>query len=308
MAFDAVGELAGSGSASVRGCEKTLISFTAGTGSDATPMSVGAASVVSVEPSVSVEDTEVEGSCAGASEERASTLPQPTATASVIAARGNVSHPPMRIGSRRSRVPDGSRSSPPSRPGCIAGSSWRFDGGDVDWFGRRVWVRRNVNRHGQFQEPKTRGSVRAIAMLQTLATALREHQLASPFSDEDDLVFASEKGTPLDGHNFVRRVFEPALRRAGLPKIRFHDLRHTFASLLIAQGEHPKLISEQLGHASVQITLDRYGHLLPASYDSAGERLNAALFGTGLQAFAGSGADNAFRAVPPVDTRCPFRQ
>jgi integrase len=172
--------------------------------------------------------------------------------------------------------------------------------GDVDWFSRRIWVRRNVTTHGQFQEPKTRGSVRAIAMPATLATALREHQLASPFSDEDDLIFANEKGSPLDGHNFVRRVFEPALRRAGLPKIRFHDLRHTFASLLIAQGEHAKLISEQLGHASVQITLDRYGHLLPASYDSAGERLDAALFGAGLQASASRGSETGVRSVPPA--------
>ena len=78
-------------------------------------------------------------------------------------------------------------------------------------------------------------------------------------------------------------IFDPALRRAGPTKIRFHDLRHSLASLLIAQGEDPKLISEQLGHASVQITLDRYGHLLPTSYDSAGEQLDAALFGSELR-------------------------
>lgn len=161
-------------------------------------------------------------------------------------------------------------------------------------------MRRNVNRHGQFQEPKTRGSVRAIAMPATLERGLREHQLASAFSSEEDLVFPNEKGTPLDGHNFVRRVFDPALRRAGLPKIRFHDLRHSFASLMLAQGEHPKLISEQLGHASVQITLDRYSHLMPQSYDSAGERLEAALFGADLQASASAAPANGFRAVPPV--------
>ena len=63
-------------------------------------------------------------------------------------------------------------------------------------------------------------------------------------------LFPSERGTPLDGGNMVCRYFRPALRKAGLPTIRFHDLRHSFASLLIAQGEHPKLISEQLGHAS----------------------------------------------------------
>jgi integrase len=77
------------------------------------------------------------------------------------------------------------------------------------------------------------------------------------------------------GH--LRRYFA-ALRKAGFPRIRFHDLRHTFAGLLIAQGEHPKLISEQLGHASVQITLDRYGHLMDQSYGDASDRLEAALF------------------------------
>src|SRR6266508_1934631 len=170
--------------------------------------------------------------------------------------------------------------------------------GDVDWNSRRVWVRRNVTHRGVFQEPKTRGSVRAIAMPATLATALREHQMASRFKDSEDLIFSTEKGTTIDGHNFVHRVFDPALRQAGLPKIRFHDLRHSFASLLIAQGEHPKLISEQLGHASVQITLDRYGHLLPASYDSAGERLDAALFGADLQASASSAVSSGYKLLP----------
>ena len=84
----------------------------------------------------------------------------------------------------------------------------------------------------------------------------------------------------------VRRFFEPALCKAGLPRMRFHDLRHTFASLLIAQGEHPKLISEQLGHASTQITLDRYGHLMDQSYGDASARLEAALFATAPNAFA----------------------
>jgi hypothetical protein len=117
-------------------------------------------------------------------------------------------------------------------------------------------------------------------MTPSLLSELRRHLMASPFKGEEELVFSTPRGTPLDGNNLVRRDFKPALRRAGLPQIRFHDLRHSFASLLIAQGEHPKLISEQLGHASVQITLDRYGHLMPQSYDHAGERLEAALFGS----------------------------
>ena len=158
--------------------------------------------------------------------------------------------------------------------------------GDVDWRSRQIWVRRNVTRTGRFQEPKTRGSVRAIAMPQTLVNALRHHLVASEHSREDDLIFANGCGKSQDGPNMVRREFKPALRRAGLRQIRFHDLRHTFASLLVAQGEHPKYISEQLGHASVQITLDRYGHLMPHSYDDAAARLETALFGPSTPAGA----------------------
>lgn len=152
--------------------------------------------------------------------------------------------------------------------------------GDVDWQSRRLWVRRSITRKGTFQDPKTRGAVRAIAITPTLAIALREHRMASAFKGDGALIFCTGKGTPLDGVNLVRRFFKPALRRANLPNVRFHDLRHSFASLLIAQGEHPKLISEQLGHASVKTTMDRYGHLMDQSYGDASERLDAALFGT----------------------------
>lgn len=173
------------------------------------------------------------------------------------------------------------------RRGELLGLQW----GDVDWQARRVWVRRSVGDDGRFQQPKTKGSVRAIAMPSTLIKALRAHQLRSKFSEPTDLVFASELGTPLDGGNMVKRYLHPALRKARLPAIRFHDLRHTFASLLIAQNEHPKLISEQLGHASVQITLDRYGHLMDQSYGDASDRLEAALFGDGTASISQASLD-----------------
>ena len=104
------------------------------------------------------------------------------------------------------------------------------------------------------------------------------------------LIFSTAKGTPLDGVNLVRREFKPALRKAKLPDIRFHDLRHGFASLLIAQGEHPKLISEQLGHSSVKITMDRYGHLMDQSYGDASARLDATLFGVEIEVQADGGS------------------
>jgi integrase len=78
-------------------------------------------------------------------------------------------------------------------------------------------------------------------------------------------------------HNlFYARHFKPAVRRAGLPEaLRFHDLRHTCAALLIAQGAHPKAIMERLGHSSIQVTLDRYGHLLPSLDETLTDGLEA---------------------------------
>jgi integrase len=90
------------------------------------------------------------------------------------------------------------------RRGEILALGW----GDVDWGGRRIWVRRSVGSDGRFQQPKTRGSVRAIAATPTLVSALRLHRMASGFKGEEDLIFPSERGTPLDGRNMVRRFFE----------------------------------------------------------------------------------------------------
>jgi integrase len=101
--------------------------------------------------------------------------------------------------------------------------------------------------------------------------------LASPPRDRDAFVFTAPKGGPLRHHNFYKRQFCPALVRAGLPaQIRFHDLRHICASLLIAQGAHPKAIQAHLGHSSIQVTMDRYGHLFPDALEHLADRLDAA--------------------------------
>jgi integrase len=180
------------------------------------------------------------------------------------------------------------------RRGELLGLRW----GDVDWTANRIWVRRSVGNGGAFLQPKSRRSVRAIAMTSTLASALKLHRMASLFKDADQLIFPSERGTPLEGRNVARRFLDPALRKAGLASMRFHDLRHTYASLLIAQGAHPKLISEQLGHASTQITLDRYGHLMDQSYGDASAQLEAALFGGDAVAAASVSQALGVRAVP----------
>ncbi len=89
-------------------------------------------------------------------------------------------------------------------------------------------------------------------------------------------VFSSAEGQALRRRNFYRRHFVPAVRRARLEPLRFHDLRHTCAALLIAQGSHPKEIQERLGHSTIRLTFDRYAHLLPSLDDRLRDGLEAA--------------------------------
>lgn len=132
----------------------------------------------------------------------------------------------------------------------------------------------------EFKEPKTEHSRRRVAMTPKLAIYLREHRqrqeqiMGRPLT-LDDLVFCHPDGTPLDpstvSHSFFRIVKE-----AGL-KVRFHDLRHSCASLMLREGIHPKIVSEMLGHSSVAITLDIYSHVTPGLQEAAAKSLNEVL-------------------------------
>jgi integrase len=88
-------------------------------------------------------------------------------------------------------------------------------------------------------------------------------------------VFTVKTGAALDGDTLRRRVFQPALTKAKLRQVRLHDLRHTFASLLIQQGESLAYVRDQLGHSSIQVTVDVYGHLVPGGNRAAVDRLDA---------------------------------
>jgi integrase len=160
------------------------------------------------------------------------------------------------------------------RLGELLALQWR----DIDWHAGTIRVRRSLFE-GTFVEPKTSRSVRVIGMSDHLAAILLEHKLAAPYSPFD-LVFPTPEGTPMDPSNLRERVFAPTLKRAGLRKVRIHDLRHTFASLLINQGENLKYVQAQLGHSSITTTVDRYGHLMPEAHRGANERLDVTLFGT----------------------------
>ncbi|MFO7783393.1 MAG: tyrosine-type recombinase/integrase [Desulfatiglandales bacterium] len=159
-----------------------------------------------------------------------------------------------------------------ARQGELIGLKWT----DLDWFNSQIAIRRTF-QHGTFYEPKSPASKRKIDLGPTVMAQLKEWKIACPPTDLD-LIFPSETGTPLDNNNLVRRHFDPALRRTGLRKIRFHDLRHSYASLLIEQGEHPKYIQSQMGHSSINVTMDVYGHLMNTVNQTAARRLDSAVF------------------------------
>ena len=176
------------------------------------------------------------------------------------------------------------------RRGEIFGLQW----GDIDWNNNTIRVRRNlfwqVKRELPegykgpmwcFLSPKTKRSIRTIVMSPELKKTLEIYRMTAPVA-KDDLVFCNSEGNPVDPSHFIQREFEPALRRAGIRKVRFHDLRHTYATLLIAQNENIKFIQSQLGHASITTTIDRYGHILPNTHHGVGLRLDRLLFGEGV--------------------------
>ena len=100
--------------------------------------------------------------------------------------------------------------------------------------------------------------------------------LAGLYKDHS-LIFASEVGTPVNPGNLVKRSFKPLPKKANPPEIRFHDLRHTCATLLLSRGVHPKLVQELLGHATIAMTLDTYSHYLPSMGDAAAGAMGDAL-------------------------------
>jgi integrase len=97
-----------------------------------------------------------------------------------------------------------------------------------------------------------------------------------PAYQDKGLVFCREDGAPVDPRTFTKH-FQRILQKAGLPKIRFHDLRHTHASLLLSRGIHPKIVQERLGHSSITMTLDLYSHLTPGLQEAAASSLNGLL-------------------------------
>ncbi|BBL78430.1 Tyrosine recombinase XerC [Rubrobacter xylanophilus DSM 9941] len=170
------------------------------------------------------------------------------------------------------------------RQGELLGLKWE----DIDLDAATLTVRRTLTAaeggRPLFSSPKTAKGRRSIRLTPGAVAALKAHKvrqaeekLRSPLWKDYGLVFTTEAGTPIDRHNLIQRSFLPLLRRAGLPKIRFHDLRHTAATLLLSKGQHPKLVQELLGHSTIAITLDTYSHVLPGMGDTLAAAMEEAL-------------------------------
>ena len=153
------------------------------------------------------------------------------------------------------------------RKGEILALTWD----SINWITQKITVDKNYT-YGGLGTPKT-GKIRVIDMSNELAKVLKEWRLACPNS-ELNLVFPNSNGNYQSADNLAKRRFLPALNRAGIDKIRFHDLRHTYASLLLANGAPMKYVQHQIGHSSITMTMDLYTHLLPEVNDKCVNLLN----------------------------------
>jgi integrase len=169
------------------------------------------------------------------------------------------------------------------RQGELLGLRWR----DVDLDAAMLQIRGSMQATPdglRIMEPKTAGSRRQVALSKQPVDALRRHRVTQAAErlrigaawENNELVFATESGRPMTASG-LRRCFEPLLKRAGLPRMRFHDLRHTSATLLLGRGIHPKVVSEMLGHTRISTTLDLYSHVSMTMQQQAAEAFDAIL-------------------------------
>jgi len=156
---------------------------------------------------------------------------------------------------------------------------------DLDWQTRRLQIQRQVQRRkGKglvFCEPKSASGRRVISLGEKTIEILRGHRekqlmeqiVAGDKWKENDLIFPSPIGTPQDCAN-VLKAYKKCLEKAGLPNLRFHDLRHTAATLMLQQEINPKVVQERLGHSDISLTLNTYSHVLPSMQEKAAEKMD----------------------------------
>lgn len=169
------------------------------------------------------------------------------------------------------------------RQGEILGLRWQ----DIDFENRTLSVRQTLSHDGKtiLSEAKTKSSIRPIYLPDETLEALRKHRLlvkqeklkaAVEYRDQD-LVVCTTVGTPICPRN-LNRTWYRLLNQSGVTQIRFHDLRHTHATLLLQKGIHVKVVAERLGHSNTRVTLDTYSHVLPTMQEEAAKAISDILF------------------------------
>jgi integrase len=161
--------------------------------------------------------------------------------------------------------------------GCRRGEILALKWDDIDFERKLVYIRRTVF-NGEFTKPKSRNSTRVLAIADILANKLLEHKIASPKNDLD-LVFPNSEGGIMSGGHLSKWAFKHAVKKAKIDRhVRFHDLRHSFASLLIYKGEHIRVIQSVMGHANISTTMDIYGHIMQDAHSEASNKVSDAIF------------------------------
>lgn len=161
-----------------------------------------------------------------------------------------------------------------ARRGELCALTWK----DVDFHHGRIVISKTSKAEGRIGKTKTRSSRRTIDLPPEAMKAMQDHRkrMLTEGLAACPLVFPNENGKPLVGST-IHYVMQKVLTDSGLPPIRFHDLRHTHATLLLKAGVHPKVVQERLGHASIAITLDTYSHVLPSMQADVSEKLGRML-------------------------------
>ena len=168
-----------------------------------------------------------------------------------------------------------------ARQGEILALRWH----DVDLEQRTLQIRRTVARLQRLgyveTEPKTVKGIRHIVLPEIVVDVLRRQYIyqnearlkSGVYWQDRDLVFSNKDGGYLDPTKILPK-FKALLKAAGLPDIRFHDLRHTAATILLEKNVHPKVVKERLGHSRISMTMDTYSHVLPSLKHEATDKLN----------------------------------
>jgi integrase len=148
--------------------------------------------------------------------------------------------------------------------GVRAGEQWVTRWGDVDFTKQELSVERSMDCYSVEGPTKTVAGVRTVPLSEMLVRLLKEWRLQSQFSNDDDFIFPNKKGRHTCHDNLVKRRYKPTLLEAGVSGINWHSLRHYAISTWIEAGLAPKTVQTFAGHSSLQVTMDRYGHLFPS--------------------------------------------